>query len=295
MFWSSVKVQLKVMIWKWEFQVAFLVTLFYACVAFAFSFLGMHGAEDIFECMDANQGICYSQYNILWGLFGMLYPFLLVLPFATSYVDDYKNCLLPVYVSRVSRQAYYGSKLLAGFIGTAAMIGVPFLINLLLCNLVLPHNYNTWYGAYQLEGYSRMLLGTGADFETVSRVMPFLKVYSLSPFLYNVVYLLLLSAFSGLLGSFVTGFSFLFRKWKIVLFVPLFLLLRALQTWDTINYSRAGYGQGTYINYNPLSYVTPGYAMGHSGIFIFLFCLTLAGAALLFLLYGVKQELKSIQ
>ncbi len=295
MFFSSVKVQLKVMIWKWEFQVAFLVTLFYACVAFVLSFLGMSGAEDIFECMDANQTICYSQYNILWMLFRMLYPFLIVLPFATSYVDDYKNGLLPVYVSRVSRWSYYGSKLLAAFIGTAVMIGVPFLINLLLCNLVLPHNYNTWYGAYQLEGYIRMFLGTGADFETVNRIKPFLEVYSVSPFLYNVVYLLLLSALSGLLGSLVMGFSFFFRKWKVVLFVPVFLLLQALQTWDRINYTRVAYGKGMYINYDPLSYVTPGYAIGHSGVYIFLFCLAVVGVTLLFLLYAVKREMKSIQ
>ena len=294
MFLSSLKVQLKIMARKAEFQIAFLVTLFYACFAFVYVFL-MNTGRDVSEYIDANRQIGYSQYHVFWFVFSFLYPFLIVLPFATSYIDDYKNRLLQIYVTRVSRWQYYGSKLLAGFIGTTVMIAVPFLINLFLCNLFLPHNYNTWIGAYQSTNYIRIVLGTGYDYAAVSYKMPFLELYLASPFWYNIVYLLVFSAFSGLLGSFVLGLSFMIKRWKIVLFLPVYLLLRILQTCDMFSYSYTLDGGMTYINYDPLNYVTPNYTIGQSSVFILLVCVMLCGTILLSLVYGVKQEMKSVQ
>ena len=159
MIFSSICVQINTMFTKKEFKVAAVIALFYSCFAFAFTLTEFSGI-DISKIKDANQLVCFSQSNRLWFFFSLLYPFLLVLPFSTSYIDDYKNQLLPVYISRTSRTIYYVSKLVASFFGTFLIIAVPFFINLILCNVFLPHNQNTWLGEYQMGNYFRQLLGT---------------------------------------------------------------------------------------------------------------------------------------
>ena len=110
MIFSSICVQINTMFTKKEFKVAAVIALFYSCFAFAFTLTEFSGI-DISKIKDANQLVCFSQSNRLWFFFSLLYPFLLVLPFSTSYIDDYKNQLLPVYISRTSRTIYYVSKL----------------------------------------------------------------------------------------------------------------------------------------------------------------------------------------
>lgn len=102
MIFSSICVQINTMFTKKEFKVAAVIALFYSCFAFAFTLTEFSGI-DISKIKDANQLVCFSQSNRLWFFFSLLYPFLLVLPFSTSYIDDYKNQLLPVYISRTSR------------------------------------------------------------------------------------------------------------------------------------------------------------------------------------------------
>lgn len=175
MIFSSICVQINTMFTKKEFKVAAVIALFYSCFAFAFTLTEFSGI-DISKIKDANQLVCFSQSNRLWFFFSLLYPFLLVLPFSTSYIDDYKNQLLPVYISRTSRTIYYVSKLVASFFGTFLIIAVPFFINLILCNVFLPHNQNTWLGEYQMGNYFRQLLGTNILYQTSYTKMPFLKI-----------------------------------------------------------------------------------------------------------------------
>ena len=302
MFLSSTKVQFKIMLKRREFQFAFLITLLYACVAFLYNISGfrmskIYGGKDVLYYWDANSQIAYMDFHALFPLFQILYPFLIVLPFATSYADDYKNQLLPVYVTRVSRAKYYGSKLLAGFLGTALAIGVPLLFNLILCNVFFPHNNNTWLGPYPLENFSGILLGLNAGFKTAIPELSFARLWLVSPFLYNVVYLLLFSVFSGLLGSFVMGLSFCVKKWKIILFLPVFIVFQVLQTLDNQAFSKAILDENfSYdVACNPFVYVTPTARAGQNWLFMLVFCLIAVLLLLFFFWYGVKQELKSIQ
>lgn len=102
-----------------------MIALFYSCFAFAFTLTEFSGI-DISKIKDANQLVCFSQSNRLWFFFSLLYPFLLVLPFSTSYIDDYKNQLLPVYISRTSRTIYYVSKLVASFLALSLLLPFHF-------------------------------------------------------------------------------------------------------------------------------------------------------------------------
>jgi len=294
MLLSSTKTQIVIMQKMTKYKFAFLITLAYACFSFCYILTEFSGV-DISIIKDANQAVCYSQLNRLWFFFSIIYPFLIVLPFSTSYIDDYRNQLLPVYISRSSRKDYYVSKLIAAFVGTAVIIAVPFLLNLILCNVFLPHNYNTWFAEYQMGDYYRGLLGTNLLYHTAYHELPFLKVYLFSPLFYNIMYLLFFSLFSGLLGSFVLSLSFWARKSKIMLFVPTFIIIQLMQVYDAWTRSGAIDSGKTYTNTNILEYVIPSLIKGRSPLFILAIIGLFTAILVCSTAYAVREDIRSLQ
>ena len=96
--WNSIKVQLKIMRVSREFRVAMIVTWIYAIGAFVLCTLEVRGA-DIFRIEEANQYVCFSPYHPLFNVFKLIYPVIIVMPFATSYIDDYKNQLIIIGIT----------------------------------------------------------------------------------------------------------------------------------------------------------------------------------------------------
>lgn len=295
MLGSSIKIQLKIMLKGKEFMCAMLAALTYACVAFLFVLVDCRGM-DASIMKDANQYVCYSQMNRMWNFFSIVYPFLVVLPFSTSYVDDYKNKLFVIYFSKSSRQTYYISKLLAAFIGTALVIAVPCALNLILCNLFLPHNYNTWLGEYQLGNFCRQILGTNHLYDTAYQGIPFPGLFLRSPLLYNIIYLIIFSAFSGLLGAFVLSLSFWLKERKILLFMPLFIVIYVFQIIDVKWLYAAIDGKTAYVDVSILDYVVPSFSGGGmSPAFIGTVILIAVGFILVSVVHVMRADLDSIQ
>lgn len=294
MLLSSVKVQLRVMRNSREFQAAFLLVFTYAVFSFLFA-LKEFQYTDLSAIKDANEQICYTKGNGLWSYFSMLYPFIIALPFSTSYLDDCKNQLLPVYLSRSSRRNYYLSKLIAAFCGTFLVIAVPFLLNLLACNLFFPHNHNTWMGEYQLGNYYRNLLGTNLLYEAYHPRMLFLRLYLFSPALYNMLYLFIFASYSGLLGMFVLSLSFWKRVNKILLFIPMFVILQCSQVFDAKLLSDAIDGRSVYLDINLLDNVIPSTDGGCSPLFLFVTAIIFLAAVCCATVYVRKNDLEGLQ
>ena len=211
MIFSSICVQINTMFTKKEFKVAAVIALFYSCFAFAFTLTEFSGI-DISKIKDANQLVCFSQSNRLWFFFSLLYPFLLVLPFSTSYTK-----------------------------------------------------------------------------------MPFLKIFLYSPFLYNFIYLLIFAAFSGLLASFTLSLSFLYKKSKLFLFIPVFATLQLFRVYDSDLFSRSIEGGQTYVNFDILDYVVPTLLKGQDYAFFAKLVFIIFLAIVTLCIYGIKSDLKSLQ
>ena len=291
---SSIKTQINIMRKGKEYKAAFVITFMYACLAFVFELREFAG-KDFSLIKDANQVVFFSGVNSWWMPFCMLWPFLVVLPFSASYVDDCRNQLLPVYLSRVSRRDYYISKLVAAFAGTAFIIFVAFLTNLLLCNCFFPHNGNTWIGEYQMPNYYRGLLGTNIDYRTPYPSIPFLRMYLFSPFLYNLIYSLFFSLFSGLVGSFIMSLSFLIKKNKIILFAPVFIMIHLLRVFDALAFSKAIESGESYINMNILEYFSPLFSCGIAPFLVPAIMALLVAAMTCLTMYAIKQDMRSLQ
>lgn len=294
MFLFSVKTQIRVMYRQTEFKVAFLITLLYACLSFVYA-LNITAGQELYSIKDASQYLCFGSYFSLWHYFQSIYPFLVVIPCATSYIDDKRNHLLPLYFARTSRRIYYSSKLAACFLGTAAVIFLPFLFNMLLCNLFLPHNNNTWLGEYQMLNFQGYVLGTNLLYETPHRELAFARLFLNNRLLYSFIYLAAISLFSGLLGTVILGLSFILNQSKILLFIPLFAAQHISQTFDTKALNHAISNGDTYTNLRVLEYFIPGFSKGQSPIFLMIVLGFLALFVLISFLFAQREDIRSLQ
>ncbi len=252
---KSTKVQSWIVLRSWEFKLTYLIVMFYACFAFL-SVMSEGAGKDLISIKDANDSICYDSSSPYWILFAPLYPFLVILPCGASFIKDYRNGILSVYLPRSSRRIYYISKVISAFLCGGLAFLIPMLCNLLLCNIFLPHSHNLWIGGYRTEYSANLLLGNVDMYPVKYPRLPFLKLYLTSPFLYNLWYLVLFSLFSGLLGAGIVSFSFLMKKSKILLFVPVLAAMRILNTLDTALRNQAMNHGAVYTNLNLLDYIT---------------------------------------
>ena len=75
---------------------------------------------------------------------------------------------------------------------------------------------------------------------------PQVSIEGTCKFLYNFIYLLIFAAFSGLLASFTLSLSFLYKKSKLFLFIPVFATLQLFRVYDSDLFSRSIEGGQTY-------------------------------------------------
>ncbi len=224
MMMRMLRFQLSRMVRCREYQVAMLLSTLIVCGAFLAETV-TNSKVDRSAILSASEVACGYGISTGWSIFSVLWPFLVVLPFATSFVEDKKNQCINAAVSRGSYETYLGSKVIASGFGSASVVFIPLLVNLLLCYIVFPHNHNFIYASYQGEMYAPVLLGENRLYASYSPTYFLLSLYLANPFLYQFMYLFILGAFSGLCGAAVMAFSFRFSKSKILLFLPLYLVM----------------------------------------------------------------------
>ena len=166
-----------------EYQVAMLLSSLIACGSFLVEVVA-NSKVDRSAILSASEVACSYGISTGWGIFSTLWPFLVVLPFATSFVEDKKNQCVSVAVSRGSYETYLGSKVIASGLGSASVVFIPLLVNLLLCYIVFPHNHNVVFASYQGRMYAPVLLGENRLYASYASTYFLLPLYLASPFLY---------------------------------------------------------------------------------------------------------------
>jgi hypothetical protein len=279
-----IKIQFLLMINKLSFKISFTIILFFCLVCYLINVISVIDS-DIFNIYSANSLFALNSYNNYWNIFCNIYPFLLVFPFSFSYIDDLNAKINPYFMGRMGKRNYFVSKMITCFIGGFIIIFIPFIINLILCNLTFPHNNTTFFGAYNLVNYSENLTGINVFINTKQKGLLFLKLYLLSPLAYNLFYITILSIFTGILSMVSLALSFFQSKYKIILFVPIFLFFHLSNILDTISYS-----SDTYTNYNWMSYLCVDSFYGKN-IFLFLcIIITLIILSIMSLIYVCRKE-----
>lgn len=250
------------------FKISFLLMMIYSVGSVVYTLLLPSNAE-IYSNLSAD-AIYAGGMSPLWYYFREAFPFLAVLPFSLSYINDRDSGIIPLVLSRGNTKEYFLSKTFVCFCGSAIIILLPLAFNLSLCHIALPSGYNYPFGSYGDLNFSNLLTGETLMFSTKNPAFPFLRIFLRTPVGYNILYILLLSLFSGLLGVVPLCLSFLIKRYRVLLFVPNFILLRVSSVLEQISYNRAIEAPAyNYTNYRIMDYLGPFTYVGQNPVYIF--------------------------
>lgn len=220
---KSIRMQFSIMINSISFKVGFSIVMLYVLASYITT-LVLNMNTDIAFMHSAHDMFCGVEFSALRTIFEAVFPFIVVFPFSFSYLTDLSVKVHPYLIGRMGRRNYFAGKIVTNFVGSFMIIFIPFCINLLLCCITFPWNNNHIFGDYNALNYAETLLGTNVTINTAQSGLPLLKLYLYSPMAYNFFYLCILSSFSGLLGVLSGLFSFYITQFKILLFVPVYLV-----------------------------------------------------------------------
>lgn len=246
---KSLKVQFKIMLNSKSFQFAFLIVLIFNLYSYIQVALDNRGI-DIVNMYSADASVSINSWSRYIYIFAKLFPFIVAFPFALSVIDDSNTKINTFILTRMKKKKYIISKLAVCFAGGFIIIFVPFLVNILLCKITFPDNLNDYLNGYYSKNWCRSILGTNCDFNTVQKGLPFFRIFLYSQFLYNVFYIFLLSIFSGILGMFAMSFSFIIKRYKVLILIPVYVFFMIITNIGTIYNSKSD----LFINFNWLDY-----------------------------------------
>lgn len=203
-----------------EYRVSLIISLLVTCLLFLSEVLKSYHLDRA-AMITAVEHCCVWGETFGWSIYSILWPFLVVLPFATSFIEEKKNNIIGTLVSRENYKSYLSSKIIASGIGSSVVVGAPLFLNLIMCLAVFPQNHNQ-LNLYWFHGFSESLMGENRVFNSLVPHYSFLHLYMDSPVLYCILFIIILTLFSALCGAMITALSYIWSKSKIILFIPLY-------------------------------------------------------------------------
>ena len=213
----ALQAQMKLLRVRKEFLISFFCMLVISIASFSINCVQQYGL-DVTQYLSADKlfiGRAYS--NDFFTFLQFLLPLLFVLPFADSYITDRRHYILPAILSRASAKQYYFSKLSCVGLSTGTVVFLPFLLNFLLGLIAFPMT-STNYSHFSLSA------DQSPYYTSYMKEILFPGLFVDHPYLYNFIFLLLLTVFGMRCAVVTYQLSFLIVKNRIVLLCLPFLL-----------------------------------------------------------------------
>lgn len=218
MLLKSIKMNLAVALEKKSIYIMYFFVIILVLVGF-FLKLNTFEGKDINDLVNPMNLMFLSdetsgEINIL---FFQYYPLLLVIPAAFAYVNDRDSGEMIYIKSRVGTKNYYIGKYCTCFIVTFICFSVPFYIDMLLNLIAFPTQATA-------NGYMDVV--TSLEYEDKTAKYLFSSLWKYNRYLYSAIYIAGVGVASALLATFAMAVStFKFMKYKILIFVPVYVLL----------------------------------------------------------------------
>lgn len=264
--------QWKLITKKKSVQVAFVISIVYALV----SFFMVRG--ELSNGFSGFWSYCGMEFNTQWDVYSIIICFLVAIP-AMSFQDDVLNQTVATVWIRSSRKEYLKAKIGVVFLADFLLVLIPCLVNFSLCLF-----YSGCYGlipspfGHTLSTIKFNLLNVSPTDWFVGTYVPFPFLFEHCPILYVLLYMIFMAAFVGFLGVVLLAISFWIRRFKIVLFIPVFIATKIgtmLDGWSyNTNYMRYNH---RYVNFDMWDYVAPASYYGLNYLAFFGIILLLCG------------------
>ncbi len=221
---AQIHYELKKVLLSYEFWIAFLLSAILVNASFIYGALTNSGI-DILYSKSPEELYIGSAYHTFWNMYASIWPFLVVLAAATSFIKEKKYQCLGTGLYRSSYRSAVYAKVIVASVSSIMVIGIPMFLNLLQNFLIFPNMNNVSYAVYQLMDYDRFLLSRTHMYQMGGNGFPLLALYLRSPFLYACLFLLRFMLFTGACSAFVMSLSFYYSKSRILLFLPLYTIV----------------------------------------------------------------------
>lgn len=151
--------------------------------------------------------------------FLQVFPFLVVLPGGFSMLRDQQTGMRIFYTSKSGRKKYFAEKSIAVFGVSFAVFAIPLLLEVVLNVFSFP--LPATGDLTNMHAYDPVYIELTGNYL-------FSEFFVYAPYLYTVLMILLISVMAGILGLFSAAISLLGIKYKIFLFIPIYLILNGL-------------------------------------------------------------------
>lgn len=209
--------QINLMYKRREFQITFFVMMLISIVAFIVACIQNYSA-DLTRVLSADKTFILRDLGSDF-LFLLVYilPIFVVLPFADSYYTDLKENIIPLVVTRIGATKYFFSKLNAVAISSIAVTFVPFSVNYFLGLIAFPLTSTNFHkaspSAEQTFYYS----------EDILENILFPEIFVNHPYLYNLIFMILLTVYLMLCAILVYELSYHIDKGRLFILSVLFV------------------------------------------------------------------------
>lgn len=265
-----VTTQIKYMFKKKGFWIAFSLMQLYSFLTFLYYIIKYWG-HDFTAMNDVRELTIISESSRFFGYFEMVFPFLIVFPFATSVFEDLNNKSYTMWVYRKGKRNYFLAKGIANIIGGFLAVTVPMLMNICLTFMVFPKTNVTGQG----------IIGLGAFEHNAFGRITFIKEYIFYPMTYEIIMAVVMGMFASLVSFWAFAFALNIKKYKIIIFAPVYFIFWMLNVLDN------------QLNdcWNLMSYVTVQFCSGKSYVLFVAICLVITIIAGVNLIFRTRREL----
>lgn len=202
-----------------EFIFSFLFMIAISLGSFIYNCFMQYGA-DVGIALSADKlfiGRGNSDTNILYLVLQFIIPLIIVLPFSDIASFESNANITPVLLTRADRKSYFRCQILISGLSAWIVVFIPFILNFILCLIAFPlESINT--STATVSGIYDDYYGKALD------VILFPELFSINPYLYNFIILLLLCLFCSLCSMLIYTISYFFKGNRIFLLFFAFIV-----------------------------------------------------------------------
>ena len=161
-------------------------------------------------------------------IYFFIFPILISLPYAGTLKMDISSGYIKNIITRINKTKYFLTKYVITFITSSILAVIPLILNLLLVSIILPSTIpQANLGTYPI--FSVSLMG---------------DLYYSKPYLYILIYLIIIGIFSGLLSTTALFITYFAENIFFVILSPFIIYLLAFsitQLTDLHQFSPYGF------------------------------------------------------
>lgn len=282
---KAICVQMRLMLNRKEIKIIYLINMGYVLLTY-FYYVIHYWGEDVSTVPSPSAVFALLTTSIFFDVYISIVPFLVVFPFAMSYIDDKRNYILPIMQVRSGVRVYYVSKAVTCFLGGFFSFFIPMMIGILLNILTFPQSGITFLGDCFDVNFNAAITGADVLIGTKWAGLWFPLLFIKSPDLYNVLFGIFFSMATGIFSTFIYVVSFMVKRQKLTLLLPFFLIISVLSIIDEFSMRHP-----PYMCLKIMQYITVNAMYGKNPVYIYIILLTM----ILLSFAGIHRQIQKDQ